>query len=73
MSSMNLDFVMMSDNEDTVFVECGDGDANEREPSVEIIRQNSDDLDMSGERQDIVQVCKVEGRLGQKSVTAAMP
>ena len=52
---------MMSDNEDTVFVECSDGVAS-REPSVEVLPEGSGngevkvELDMSGEREDIVQV-----------------
>ena len=49
------------DNEDTVFVECSDGVAS-REPSVEVLPEGSGngevkvELDMSGEREDIVQV-----------------
>lgn len=37
--------------EDTVFVERIDGDPNDREPSVEVLRRNS-----GAERDDIVQV-----------------
>jgi hypothetical protein len=50
---------MMSDNEDTVFVEHGDG---EREASVEVLCNNSNngevnvEQDVMGEREDIVQV-----------------
>ena len=62
---MNLDLivkqVMMSDS-DTVFVDCNDGEVNDREPSVEVIDRSSGngeidaDQDESGKREDIVQV-----------------
>ena len=55
----------MSVNEDTmVFVDCHDGVANEREPSVEVLEENSSDEnargseDVSDEREDIVLVTK---------------
>ena len=64
---LNLEFIVklvMSDTEDTVFVECSDGEreSGDREPSVEVLPNNSNNgevtvqPDVMGEREDIVQV-----------------
>ena len=52
---------MMADS-DTVFVDCDDGEVNDREPSVEVLNSSSGNGESnagqkeSGERDDIVQV-----------------
>ena len=65
MLSINLDLivreVMMADS-DTVFVDCNDGEVNDRESSVEVLNSSSGNGESnagqkeSGERDDIVQV-----------------
>ena len=53
----------MSDCEDTVFVECTDDARDERdegEGSVEVLRRDSGaEVNMRGEREDIMEVCAI--------------